>query len=604
MFVILFIAGLLTILLPCILPLVPIVLGVSIAGRSKLRPLVATLGMVVGFVAIVFVLHVLLRQFPSAADTVRIATYVLLFLFGVGFTVSDVRLARVLALLSGLFLVGKGWFFVALAAVVGLVAMEIGGRIAGTIQQFGADVQRSARERFGSESLLATFCIGLTMGFVWVPCAGPALGFVFALVREQPGATAFALVAVYALGAAVPLLLLGYGGQFVLRSARSLATLSGTIERAAGVVLILTAIALRMNWFVDLQTWAVQRSSYGRLGSMLEERLFGERTSKPKTFTERSVLPAIAAAPEFMQLGPWHNSAKLTLAEFRGKVVLVDFWTYSCINCIRTLPYIEGYWRKFKDTGKFILLGVHTPEFAFEQNPRNVSEAIKRHGLTYPIAQDNEYGTWNAFANRYWPAKYLIDAEGIIRYAHFGEGAYKETEEAIMSLLKEAGVAMSDQRSAIPTSPRLRGASSDQMASNRNRSPETYLGTRSWDQLGNAQGEPSGQIITYTIPAKLILNNYYLGGDWQLVNNEKQVLHSDTGEIRMKFLGTEANLVLGMSPGTNISADVYIDGAKTKTITIDYHDLYNLFSGPYGEHDLRLVIRGRGLEGYAFTFGS
>ena len=144
-------------------------------------------------------------------------------------------------------------------------------------------------------------------------------------------------------------------------------------------------------------------------------------------------LPTLTRAPELAGLGPWHNSQPFTLESLRGKVVLVDFWTYSCINCIRTLPYIQGYWTKFKDTGKFVLIGVHSPEFAFEKLERNVSAAIARHGLTYPIAQDNDFKTWNAFANRYWPAKYLIDADGYIRYTHFGEGGYEETDAAIQS---------------------------------------------------------------------------------------------------------------------------------------------------------------------------
>ncbi len=280
------------------------------------------------------------------------------------------------------------------------------------------------------------------------------------------------------------------------------------------------------------------------------------------------------------------------MASLKGKVVLVDFWTYSCINCIRTLPHMQAYWEKYKNQ-PFTLIGVHTPEFVFEKSEANVAHAIKQYGLTYPVAQDNDFGTWNAFANRYWPAKYLIDAEGYIRYTHFGEGGYEETDKAIASLLGEIGANAPDM--PMPE---------EKMQVQKEVTPETYLGARSWPSLGNAQGEPTDQIVIYSAPTSMELHKYYLDGGWQLVDGEYQLLQSDRGEIRMKFLGGEMNLVLGTHAGKAISADVFIDGKKTKTITVDHHDLYNLFTGEYGEHEMRLLIHGKGLEGYAFTFGA
>jgi thiol-disulfide isomerase/thioredoxin len=278
--------------------------------------------------------------------------------------------------------------------------------------------------------LLTAFVIGLTLGLVWVPCAGPALGFALTLVRDQPGPQALLALTAYGVGAAVPLLLVGYGRQIAAASIRSFNAYSGRIKQVSGALLVLCALAFQYGWFEQAQVWIAENTNLNSFGNGIEDALFAPM--------QEDRLPKIVRAPEFIGLGPWHNSEPFTLASLKGKVVLVDFWTYSCINCIRTLPYMEGYWQKFKDM-PFVLLGVHTPEFVFEKDKQNVADAIKRHGLTYPIAQDNDYGTWSAFANRYWPAKYLIDADGYIRYTHFGEGGYDETDLAIQSLLKELG---------------------------------------------------------------------------------------------------------------------------------------------------------------------
>jgi thiol-disulfide isomerase/thioredoxin len=309
-----------------------------------------------------------------------------------------------------------------------------------------------------------------------------------------------------------------------------------------------------------------------------------------------ATLPKLSRAPEFVGLGPWHNSEPFTRDSLKGKVVLVDFWTYSCINCIRTLPYIQGYWDRYKDTGKFVLLGVHAPEFTFEKSEKNVAKALREHGLTYPIAQDNNFGTWNAFANRYWPAKYLIDADGYIRYEHFGEGGYEETDLAIASLLKEVGVEFISHKSKV--------TSMDTKSYRGDVTPETYLSSRSWPAFGSAVGDPTSEIVMYKAPTSLILNKYYLVGDWQLVDDEAQTLRSEKGEIRMKFIGGEMNLVLGLEEGAQpVSADVFIDGTMMKTITVDHHDLYQLFTGDYGEHEMILKFKGSGVQAFAFTFG-
>lgn len=596
---ILFVAGLLTILLPCILPLIPIVLGVSIAGRNKWRPLVTVLGMLLSFVASTLILNVLLSQFVELADYIRIGTYDALLLFGLGFLFHTKTPHIVGAILGGFFFIGKGWVAVITAMIIGVIAMEIGGRVAANIQQLGSDIQGKTREGLGDQSLLGAFIIGLTMGLVWVPCAGPALGFALAVVRDKPGLIAALYLTAYAVGAGIPLLAIGYGGQAAVTSVKTLSHYSGRIKEISGALLIFSAIALQLNVFQNFQVWLTNNTGFGTIGNDIEKKLFGDDfNQKPvtgKQVTGASTLPILGKAPDhFIGLGPWHNSNPLDLPDLKGKIVLIDFWTYSCINCIRTLPYIQSYWEKYKDK-PFVLIGVHTPEFTFEKSESNVAKAIRNHGLTYPIAQDNQYETWNAFKNHYWPAKYLIDADGTVRYAHFGEGAYEETDEAIASLLKEIGVTTMENET-LPLEAHKEG---------RPVTPELYLHSRSWNAFSNAQNAPDAELHLYRSPEKQPLHSYTLDGQWQLMDDERQVLRSDTGSIHLRALAGEVNLVLGLEERIPpVAADVFVDGTQVKTIMIDHHDLYNLLEGTYGTHDIVLQLKGKGVEAFAFTFGS
>ena len=278
---ILFAAGVITILLPCILPLVPIVLGTSIAGRSRLRPLCIVLGMLLSFILFTFLFTVVLARFALAANYLRIATYEVLLLFGVGFLTGRRTILVIAALIGSLFFFPES-IAILVAAILGTGAVLVGGRVASMLQNLGAGAQQSARETLGADNPLTAFLIGLTLGLVWVPCAGPALSFVFTLLRERPGAEALLLLAAYGAGTALPLLLIGYGGQYAAHSVRALSRWSGRIKQIAGVLLILSALALQYNVFLTLQTWLVQNTSFGTFGTELEERFFGTRLEEAR----------------------------------------------------------------------------------------------------------------------------------------------------------------------------------------------------------------------------------------------------------------------------------------------------------------------------------
>ncbi|MBR1268303.1 thioredoxin family protein [Bradyrhizobium sp. AUGA SZCCT0222] len=288
-------------------------------------------------------------------------------------------------------------------------------------------------------------------------------------------------------------------------------------------------------------------------------------------------------APEFAGISAWLNSPPLTLESLRGKVVLVQFWTYSCINCVRTLPYVTKWYDTYKDKG-FVVVGVHTPEFAFERETANVETAIKRFGIKYPVAQDNQYRTWRAFGNQYWPAGYLIDRSGTIVATQFGEGGYQQMENAIARLVGEA------TPSAQASDPDLAGIET----------PEIYLGSEKNDgAIVGSQDAAAGE-RSYALPDSVPQGRFALGGDWKLVG-DSATASADGSEIVLRFNAPKVNLVAG-SPSPQ-AVSVTVDGTPQPPVTIDGSRLYPIYSGSSGEHVLRLIVPKAGLSAYSFTFG-
>ncbi len=318
----------------------------------------------------------------------------------------------------------------------------------------------------------------------------------------------------------------------------------------------------------------------------------------------QKALPILAEAmPEFTDISTWLNSQPLTTADLKGKVVLIDFWTYSCINCIRTLPYVTSWYGKYKDKN-FVVIGVHTPEFAFEKEEKNVRTAIKRFGVTHPVALDNDYGTWNAYGNRYWPAHYLFDSQGRLRHYHFGEGEYDETEAAIQALLKEAGqdASMAMTKAAQPDFAKIG-------------SPETYLGYKRMADFSSPEAVVNDVASVYTFPKSLELNHFALGGTWTV--EDERAISGANAKLEYRYSSAIANLVMGGEkkrvevlldgkpvPENFRGADVTADKDGRTYVTLDDERLYELTNGrgAYGEHLLELHFE-PGISAFAFTFG-
>lgn len=324
-------------------------------------------------------------------------------------------------------------------------------------------------------------------------------------------------------------------------------------------------------------------------GTEIMNLSFGRQTPKlsetEQEHPENQVVPFKnqGQAPEITGITSWLNSDPVTLESLRGKVILIDFWTYSCINCIRTLPYVTNWYDTYKDQG-FVVIGVHTPEFAFEKVSSNVATALTRYKINYPVALDNNYKTWNAFNNQFWPAHYLIDKNGDIVYTHFGEGQYQTTEKAIRTLLGLEG-------DFTPPA---------QAEENQAGTPEIYLGSARLKNFGGNE-EPAEQTQIYTFPKKLAKNTFALEGQWRF-EPEAVTQTSDFGKIRLNF--TAAKVFMVAQSAQPATVKIYIDGKLQKGITVQDSNLYPLWEANTGAtHTLEIESTSPGLQIFTFTFG-
>ena len=578
------IAGAATAITPCVLPVLPALLSASATGGRR-RPLGIILGLTI----------------THTITIVALATVI----DGVG--LAD-GVTRTLAI------------FVLLAFGITLLVPRLAARLEAPLSRLARFGPRSRGDGFGSGML-----VGGALGFVYAPCAGPILAAVVSVSASQGASGEIVAIALaYGAGSAFVLLLMALGGRRIAERVRG-AGRGPTLTRAMGVVMVLTAVVMAAELDIRFQTAlasdfpallvnptraiedsnAVEsRLTELRGASRFDSREEASQTAGAGPHGAKAALayPDLGLAPDFTDNDKWFNTPggkALSLAGLRGKVVLVDFWTYTCINCIRTFPRLRAYHERYEKSGLQIV-GVHTPEFAFERKASNVEEAIDQNGLEYPVAQDNAYGTWNAWGNQYWPAKYLIDAEGHVRYTHFGEGGDRETEEAIRALLAESGQAgLGDFSEAeVPT------------ADPNTRTPETYLGS---DRAKGFVGvTPAKGTRRYPSARDLPADGFALGGTWR-VDGESATTGGDA-TLDAKYTAKEVYLVMssrGSRPrgvqvlldGRPISEDVAGEDVTNGRVTVTGERLYRLTSSPRaGEHELGLRFP-PGVTGYAFTFG-
>lgn len=443
---------------------------------------------------------------------------------------------------------------------------------------------------------LSGLILGITLGLIWTPCAGPILAAITTLVATSSlNFSAVLVTLAYSMGAAIPMFFIMYGSSKIINSTVALSTYAQPLRKIFGVLMILGAIAIAFHFDVVLQQIAL---NYFPMLSVENSEVVKKELEKINPLSNPSFAPSEnkSQAPDFVGIVEWINSAPLSLADLRGKVVLVDFWTYSCINCVRTLPYLKKWYDDYKDKG-FVIVGVHTPEFEFEKNSANVKDAVKRFGINYPVALDNNYKTWQNYNNRYWPAHYLIDQNGKVIQTHFGEGKHGETENAIRLLLS--------------LSPETEKA---ETAVTRATTPETYLGYERARAYTSEIKIMKNQIADYSFTQNLDANKIGLKGRWfaapQFIRSE-----SDGAQLDLNFIANRVYLVMNSTsealveilldgrplPEKYRTADMNSDG-KLRVNKARMYDILDL-KGDYGRHQLTLIFP-KEVSAYAFTFGS
>jgi cytochrome c biogenesis protein CcdA/thiol-disulfide isomerase/thioredoxin len=606
------IAGAGTAITPCVLPVLPAVLSASAVGGRR-RPAGIVLGLAATFLISIVVLTQLIRDLGLGSGTARTLAVVILIPFGLVMLIPELA-ARVQAPLSRL-------------------------------------------ARFGPRSRGSGFWSGLgvgaALGFVCAPCAGPILGAVIALGNTgRSSASSIAVAVAYIVGLSAMLILYSLGGRRIMGAIRRRAR-GHIVERTLGIVLLVTAVVIAFNldtrfenalgkatscanghctgvlaFFVD-PTHSLENSKavQSRLASLRPESKFALRqreaaaSAVPPDIANLTTaaaagvaipgvktpsLPDLGKAPNFTNNQDWFNTPgdqPLTMAGLRGHVVLVDFWTYTCINCIRTLPFLKALYADYHRYGLEVV-GVETPEFTFEQEASNVEQAIQADGIHYPVVQDNDYGTWNAYQNEDWPADYLIDATGEVRHTQIGEGDYKQSEAAVRELLFQAGV----KHLPPPITAKIPTASQGLATA------ETYLGAEHLEQ-DQTQFVPALQsgVHAYSGNGSLQLDEASLKGVWKLTSQYATPV-SSSGEISLDFQAAKVYLVLTSVGNLPRSVEVRLDGrpitasaagtdVHSGVVTVRGERLYNLVSMSTDEQRLLTVQLPPGVQAYDFTFG-
>ncbi len=589
-----FVAGAGTALSPCVLPVLPIALSAGATGGRR-RPLGIVVGLALSFTFATVALVYVISALGLPGDLLRKLAIGVLLAFGVT-----------------------------------LMIPPLAARVEATMSRFAS---RAGVAGGGGDGFWSGTAVGASLGLVYAPCAGPILAGVITVSASQPFTAGRLAVALsYGIGSAVVLYFLMLGGR---KLTAPLARRGAALQIAMGAMMVVVALAMARDYDVKFQNQIasslpsflvnptegledtasarsalsdVRGESAHGVGARATSASEAVRTSAEKrsgtggsggSMTD-SGLPVLGTAPEFVGNQQWFNTPggkPLTLRSLRGRVVLVDFWTYSCINCLRTLPYLTAWDKTYRKDG-LTIVGVHSPEFPFEKDPGNVEEAIERNGIHYPVAQDNDLATWSAYGTQYWPSEYFIDARGRVRFAHYGEGEYGEKEQIIRELLAEAGHSVAKHDSGAHGIEAAAGVTT----------PETYLGAARAERFTNPMLSPGTH--DFAKPAEPGPNEFAYTGRWRITLDSAT---AKGGSLRLNFGARRVYLVLG-SPGRARQVKVLLDGkpipsalagsdVRAGAVKVDSQRLYELVDMPsVGNHVLTLEPEA-GVTGYAFTFG-
>jgi len=540
-------AGVITSISPCVLPVLPILLAGSAAGPPR-RPFAIVAGLVASFTVFTLFAAALLAALGLPDDFLRNLALVLLFVVA-----ATLLFPRVGELVS-----------VPLSRLARRPARDVGGG----------------------------FLLGASLGLVYVPCAGPVLAAVAVIAAEREvGLEGFVLTLSYAVGAGLPMLAVAVAGRQALARTKLLQARAATVRRLVGAVIAATAFAIVVELDRPFQTSIPGYTA--KLQERVEESGSAERAIARATGGRPAQPPArlgeLGHAPEFAGISRWLNTPEgqsLELEELRGKVVLLDFWTYSCINCLRTLPHLKAWYERYRASG-FEIVGVHSPEFAFERESDNVRDAVSSLGIEYPVALDNDFATWKAYGNHYWPAKYLIDSDGQIRYSHFGEGEYARTERYIRTLLAE-------RSSRLPTATRTLPDRTPRSLI----TPELYLGYERGSRYAGVTPPALDRAASYRLPATLPESSFAFAGRWR-IESERAVAAGKPASLRVRFRAAKVHLVLGGRGRVRVAFE-----DRLRTIRVSRDRLYTLLALPRIREGVVSLDFTPGVAAYAFTFGA
>ncbi len=561
-----FIAGILTILAPCVFPLLPVIIGGSVSAKVKdrSRPYIiagSLAGSIIIFTLLLKVSTLLINLSPSALDYI-----------------------------SGGLIVGLG--LVAIAPEWWEKLMIYWNWQANSQRFLGRSENNKGR-------FVGPILIGLALGPVFASCS-PTYAFIIASVLPHSFVSGLIYLITYSVGLVLALLVISLvGKKFVSRFAWAIDTHS-LFRRLIGVIFVLIGILIITGQEIKVEVWVGNHMHFDE--AKVEQVLLAKQNKESiihklsSSISDNNILNVSSTpAPAFVGLTNWLNSSPLTISSLKGRVVLVDFWTYSCINCIRSIPYVEKWYQTYSDKG-LIVVGVSTPEFAFEHNPSNVATAVVRDGITYPVALDNNYDTWNAFDNDSWPADYLIDKQGNIRYVSLGEGNYPTTEKAIQILLG-INQPLETTTSNVPISD--------------SQTPETYFGTnRSSGYIGTP--EESDGTSDYTATSELSSSSWTLSGNW---NVSPEYITSEGSDSKLIFNLYAKNVYVVAGSTNNAPKTVSVDlpssvGSQygsddpNGSVVISGSRLYSIVSlKQFGNTTVTLIVP-QGVSIYTFTFGS